>query len=358
MRAAENNPKRKICEEPGRVRLKSNKGLKTQARKEMEKMTEEKEREEFAVERRKPWCNIRNERISLWAELTEKCGKSESEEVRRAKAERTMEKRREEYGREVFTDGSAEEGMKNGGSGVVWKENDRWKRRMRPGGALTSSYRTEVGAMREAMAMLEEGEDGSVVVYTDSKSLVMALQNGTATMDKELEGLKEEMWRVSRRMRLGIQWIPAHVGIEGNEEADKVANEARQMDREGVKVDMSSVKSMIKRVVRRGKCEDERLRRVYRRKIEKEDLSRREAVLMAQLRGGHCPTTRYYQHSIGLVDDAVCEDCGEVEDKVHIFECPRWESLRSSMEVEGRAVLGKEEVAVRYLRVARPSWFE
>ena len=48
---------------------------------------------------------------------------------------------------------------------------------------------------------------------------------------------------------------------------------------------------------------------------------RKEQVLLAQLRAGHCPKTRYYQKRVGISEDGRCERCGEEEEKDHWVEC-------------------------------------
>ena len=43
-----------------------------------------------------------------------------------------------------------------------------------------------------------------------------------------------QLREVCERSRVVIQWVPGHVGVEGNEWADREANNARGMSQEGV----------------------------------------------------------------------------------------------------------------------------
>ena len=53
---------------------------------------------------------------------------------------------------------------------------------------------------------------------------------------------------------------------------------------------------------------------------------------------------------IGKAIDARCDDCGEKENKDHIWECMRWEEERRRLGMNGLGTLREEEVALKYLR--------
>ena len=78
---------------------------------------------------------------------------------------------------------------------------------------------------------------------------------------------------------------------------------------------------------------------------------------MAQLRSVHCPKTKYYKKGIGKAIDARCDNCGEEEDKDHIWECMRWKKERRRLEMNGLGTLKEEEVSLKYLRKSKKDWF-
>ena len=49
--------------------------------------------------------------------------------------------------------------------------------------------------------------------------------------------------------------------------------------------------------------------------------NRREQVLLAQIRSGHYPNTRYYEKRTGKEKEARCSESGEEEEKDHWLEC-------------------------------------
>lgn len=130
----------------------------------------------------------------------------------------------------LYADGSVEAGVENGGAACVckWKEEEIVKRKA--AGKFCSSFVAETIAMRQAMAVIRTEKPDSAIICTDSLALVKTLGNIKPTMDIEVESLKEEMYRAAEGRRLAVQWIPSHVGIEGNEWADREANTAREED--------------------------------------------------------------------------------------------------------------------------------
>ena len=90
----------------------------------------------------------------------------------------------------VYTDGSAEEGMKNGASGVYIRHphGDTTSLSV-PGGLQCSNYRAEILAICTAAEyLLESGKQmGNIAFFTDSLSTLQALNS--ADPDHMIQGL-------------------------------------------------------------------------------------------------------------------------------------------------------------------------
>ena len=90
-------------------------------------------------------------------------------------------------------------------------------------------FTTELIAILEhAITWILKGGIPSSVILTDSLSAIQALQNGKSRsrpdkVDKILSLLNLASTVISN---ISIEWIPAHVGIDGNEAADIAAKEA------------------------------------------------------------------------------------------------------------------------------------
>lgn len=119
----------------------------------------------------------------------------------------------------VYTDGSL---MPSGekGVGVYCSDFQIQAKVSKP----NSSMSVELNALKIALEELWKNRKSGNVVLTDSKSACTLLKNCN---DKdENETLIHEILCLMNITKTQIQWIPAHVGIDGNEKADKLAKNA------------------------------------------------------------------------------------------------------------------------------------
>ena len=125
----------------------------------------------------------------------------------------------------VCTDGSAEEEMKNGGSGVYIRYSDGDTTSLLvPGGLQCSNYRAETLAICTAAERLLESRKkmGNIAIFTDSLSTLQALNS--ADPDQMIQSLHFSIAKLTAQFSVSLQWVPAHVGLTGNEKADRLAN--------------------------------------------------------------------------------------------------------------------------------------
>ena len=120
----------------------------------------------------------------------------------------------------VYTNGSAEEGMKNGGSGVYIRYSDGDTTSLSvPGGLQCSNYRAEILAICTAAEHLLESRKkmGNIAIFTDSLSTLQALNS--ADPDQMIQGLHSSLAKLTAQFTVSLQWVPAHVGLTENEKA-------------------------------------------------------------------------------------------------------------------------------------------
>ncbi|GFO40968.1 ribonuclease h [Plakobranchus ocellatus] len=119
-----------------------------------------------------------------------------------------------------YTDGSAKDGVHDGGYGILvqWPDGTT-TRASGPVGKITCSYDCEYKAFVECLRLvLRRHREGTtltgVVVLTDCQSLVRKLRGtGSAEVGEALQ-LVEELMRVEN-VRVIVQWLPSHVGTGG-----------------------------------------------------------------------------------------------------------------------------------------------
>ena len=122
----------------------------------------------------------------------------------------------------IYTDGSVRRGEQSGWGFVVFIENTRVHKSSRGTARTTSSMRMEIEAITKALCWLREdrAETTHLVVVTDSQSILRKIEK-RLLRSEWIEAIEQTSLRA-------IAWIfcPGHSGVQGNEEADKLAGTA------------------------------------------------------------------------------------------------------------------------------------
>ena len=124
-----------------------------------------------------------------------------------------------------YIDGSVKEGQENGGAGCSIRNAGGNHTIQKAAGKLCSSFRAEAIVLESAIEYMNKLENlRKAVIFTDSKSVITKMKAGPA--DQNTRPL-DNCWKMLNEItekgaRVHIQWIPSHVGIDGDEEADQV----------------------------------------------------------------------------------------------------------------------------------------
>ena len=86
-------------------------------------------------------------------------------------------------------------------------------------------FSAELHAIHLALGVIRDHQEHRFVIFTDSLSSIQAIQNGY-TSNFICRRLQHEMHDVLLTNTIELCWIPSHVGILGNEEADLTAKQA------------------------------------------------------------------------------------------------------------------------------------
>ena len=143
----------------------------------------------------------------------------------------------------VYTDGSATNAVADGGAGisVVFPDGEITERSV-PTGKHCTNYRAEAEALMQAASTVHDSdkEPHQVVFLSDALSVLQAYQNN------KLPSLTEALQEVARGRRVVLQWIPAHCGVPGNEQADRLAKEGAGQEQPNNSVSYSEMRSVIR----------------------------------------------------------------------------------------------------------------
>ena len=147
----------------------------------------------------------------------------------------------------VFTDGSTENAVRNGGSGAYIRHSDGISPSLSiPAGDLSSNYRAEVHVLKAATEHLTEEDcnQQNIVLLSDSLHALQSLTNGLN--DLRTQQLHNSLCTLSDNNRVVLQWVPAHVGIAGNGTADRLANAAAKLPQPYLSASYKEVKTLLK----------------------------------------------------------------------------------------------------------------
>ena len=121
-----------------------------------------------------------------------------------------------------FTDGSK---SVNGVGAGVWSKEEKWSGRMPDDCGIMTA---ELYAIMKALEISKNKKE-KVIIYTDSLSALYALME---SKNKSRNYQVHDIYRVIEEMNTSVEmvWIPSHMQIKGNEQADQLAKEGAQKE--------------------------------------------------------------------------------------------------------------------------------
>ncbi|CAL4145460.1 unnamed protein product, partial [Meganyctiphanes norvegica] len=151
--------------------------------------------------------------------------------------------------RKIFTDGSKTE---DGATGAGFYIEDRERRecwQLEPQNSIAGA---EMSAIQQATNWIQnQPHPDNIVILTDSQTSLhlikqrklKAYRNNTSKIQNNLIDLTSKGWN------LHFQWIPSHIGIEGNDIADEAANLGRTEDILDTPLEDKDVNKLVDRIM-------------------------------------------------------------------------------------------------------------
>ena len=172
----------------------------------------------------------------------------------------------------------------------------------------------ELKALLEAFEYISTSENEKFIIFTDSLSSLQALQGNLR--NPMLLQLLEKYQSLKDRKTIRLCWIPSHIGIPGNEAADRAAKTALGLPITEMEIHYSDFKPLIKyyidqlwqvrwRQQTRNKLYT--IRPQIQKRILHRNLNRREEIVLTRLKIGHT----FFTHSYLLKKEAKpqCKAC-------------------------------------------------
>ena len=123
------------------------------------------------------------------------------------------------------TDGSAAEATRDGAGGVYIEYNDGSAQITIATGKYSTNFKAEAEALKRAATEIRNNlprTKPNVVIFTDALSVLSKFQN---PRQKDIYGVETALADLAAQSNLTLQWIRAHYGIQGNEQAAQLARE-------------------------------------------------------------------------------------------------------------------------------------
>ncbi|XP_035215840.1 uncharacterized protein LOC118189366 [Stegodyphus dumicola] len=121
----------------------------------------------------------------------------------------------------LYTDGSKTE-LGTGSGFCVMRGNTicyTWSQRLSD---YNSVFQAELVAIKAALDYIKQNLTGPVRILSDSTSSLLAIKELNSKADS-VHIIRDALLQIPESQRPYLSWVPAHVGIAGNEEADRFA---------------------------------------------------------------------------------------------------------------------------------------
>ena len=285
--------------------------------------------------------------IKLRPDLLQPTKKEDSDERKYALALETIQSLYSDHLR-IYTDGSKTDDSTGAGLWIPdFLHRESWKL---DHGQVRSIMSAELFAIDKGMTWLLLHKEmlltTKVVFLTDTRSGIEALANSKPKLQSHLiNNIKNKSHDLTNEsnIEVTIQWIPSHVGVDGNEEADKIAKSAHENHQTTLAaLDVSDAKVLVRR------AQHARWQLIYDR--EKQNLhigpikptiqkwpwsnskKRQAETAMVRMRLGHVGLNKHL-HRFNIADSPLCTTCREPETVTHyLLTCRRYERQRIKLK--------------------------
>lgn len=247
----------------------------------------------------------------------------------------------------IYTDGSKDTDKQLAGAGmIVYTANGQIKQRHKYKlDARLSIFTCELIAIHAALLLIKRNKIKNAALFTDSLSSLQALTSGqTKTRPDKVDSILSLIGILKREnYKIVLVWIPSHIGIEGNEMADKLAKTGSETGE--ITKTLPSVSEIYSYIKKQVKEKFSHRWNLYRDKHNITANKNMPAKLQIYSYNSLCDKiyTRMKMNCTALkvhrfnIQDKRCTNCnsGDIETLDHIiFRCPTFIEQRRCLETD------------------------
>ena len=234
----------------------------------------------------------------------------------------------------IYTDGSKT--TQGTAAAAIFNHGDLRKYQVRIASAA-SNFTAELYGFLEALKAIDVSAADKYTIFSDSLSAIESLKQFAPRNPLVLE-IRQKIHRLSNfDIDLQFCWVPAHVGIPGNEMADAAAKEAQSLRQIDCPLPFSDFYPKYKTHIRNrwqtkwtNAPQPIKLRKVkpqLRRWSSSYNKTRYKEVLLARLRIGHTRLT--HEYLMNKEQQPICGECNSPLTVEHLMvHCPKYRAQR------------------------------
>ena len=213
----------------------------------------------------------------------------------------------------------------------------------------------ELFGLLKCLQYVDQMTTSNCVIFTDSLTSLQILKGRSKTYMQTIDNIKKLLLHLNTHRTVLLHWVKSHVGIQGNECADKAANMGHNSDRS---VFFPLHREEFLCILR------EKFTKKWHQCWRESCISQRKGLFLYDIRGGMvaesivdtgCRTSdciifrmrighaalNKHLHKIGLSETDQCPHCGEVETIEHfLLDCNQFFDERSVMFVSICYIVG------------------
>ncbi|KAI5738059.1 hypothetical protein M8J77_002519 [Diaphorina citri] len=241
----------------------------------------------------------------------------------------------------IYTDGSLINPEDGAGAGIFCELFSFYKRL----GTFTTNFDGEIAAIKIALLQIlnRTNQFERAVILSDSKAAIQSITNCSEDPSVEIREIRSIIKQLQNQKKtIALQWVPAHCGLAGNDNADYLAKKGTSIPFSITpKLPYESAKRLIKskfKIKHNKRLRNEGQGKKWQQILNTHDiipnLPRKAAVAHFRLLTGHDCLAEHL-HRFGLKTSPICSLCSlnSPMNSVHLNSCP---ALEASNDIVGK----------------------